>query len=283
MSTILKALRRLEEDEHAQAPVSLDEALLESPAPERHGRRTGALWATVSAALVGVIAVAWSLSGLWLPASESLPESIPVASAETQEPVAPEVQVAQLEAANPPPVPEPVVGIPAPPQASVEAFPNPSEIRREMQRLVGGAIQRAGEAAAAESAARLQGLEEVSDPKPVVAPVAKKPEEPVLAPAAVEVAKAPSAQAPAASLPKPVAEPMPVEVQPPPVAEFAVQEIIWHPNPARRVVVVEIDGAASRRLGEGDQNAGFKVIEIGLSEVEVLHGGAVLKRGITAN
>ena len=62
-----------------------------------------------------------------------------------------------------------------------------------------------------------------------------------------------------------------------------MQEIIWHPNPSRRVVVVQIDGAASRRLGEGDENSGFKVVEIGLSEVELLHGGDVLKRGIVAN
>ena len=285
MSTILKALRRLEEDERAQAPVSLDEALLESPARERHGLRVGTALATVSAALVGVIAVAWSLSGLWLPGSESLPESLPLDPAATQESAAPEVQVVQSQAANPPPVPELVVVVPASPplQARVKVFPNPDEIRREMQRLVGGAIQRAEQQAAetaaeAESAARPEGVEEVSDPKPAVAPVAKKPQEFVVAHVPLEVAKAPSAPVPELSLP----ESMPVEIQPP-AAEFVVQEIIWHPNPARRIVVVRIDEATSRRLGEGDENSGFKVVEIGLSEVELLHGGAVLRRGMAAN
>ena len=287
MSTILKALRRLEEDERAQAPVSLDEALLETPAPERDGPRTGALVATVSVALVGVIAVAWSLSGLWLPGSdEHFPEPIPVA------PVAVEVQIVESEATNPAPVSEPVVVIPASPpsQERVEVFPKPDEIRREMQRLVGGAIQRAEQQAAEAAAAAELAAQEVPEPKPAAVAVADTPPEPVVAPTPPEPAVEPvrtevvkTSPPPEPSPPQPVAESRAVEIQPSPVADFAVQEIIWHPNPARRVVVVQIAGAAPRSLGEGDENGGFKVIEIGLSDVELLHGGEVFKQGISAN
>ena len=62
MSTILKALRRLEDDKRAEETRSLDQAVLEPAAPVRsaRGRRTRAVAGVMAAA--GVIAIAWSFA-----------------------------------------------------------------------------------------------------------------------------------------------------------------------------------------------------------------------------
>ncbi len=97
MSTILKALRRLEEDKRTQAAMSLDEAVLDPARPAGNRRGIGVSVAAGVMAALGVIAIAWSLSGLLLPASEGAPA-----------PLAPQrdMQVAKREAAEPPEVPE---------------------------------------------------------------------------------------------------------------------------------------------------------------------------------
>ncbi len=63
---------------------------------------------------------------------------------------------------------------------------------------------------------------------------------------------------------------------------FSVSRTIWHPDPARRVAVVKLLGRPSQRLGEGDVVAGFTVVEIGLTGVELERDGVVLKRRVGA-
>lgn len=288
MSTILKALRRLEEDKRTQAAMSLDEAVLDPARPAGNRRGIGVSVAAGVMAALGVIAIAWSLSGLLLPASEGAPA-----------PLAPQrdMQVAKREAAEPPKVPERIEDVPRPPPsdpiplkpstaaARIEAFANPQKIRREMQRLAGGPIERVDEPESRVSPVpdpAVRVVQKAALPKPAPAPVVEKsmpkaPPIPARPPAVVAKAPAP------APVSEPVADPPVAVIQREPAPEIAVQEIIWHPNPARRVAIFEVDGAKSQRIGEGDQIAGFTVAEIGLSDVELVRNGVAVTRRIGKN
>jgi hypothetical protein len=266
MSTILKALRRLEEDERSQAPRSLDEAVIDRPDPDRSRNRIGTIALAGSAAVVGLLAIAWSLSGFWSHPPEDWAEPVP--------------PVVLVEAPKPPLPPAPVEKIsPArSPQQAIEAFEDPEAIRREIQRLVGGQIALRHESEPAPPdlpapEAAVQAVQKPAAPKPVV-------EEPKSSPVPARVPVEPAAEAPVS---KPAPE-LPAAMPPPaPAPLIAVQEIVWHPNPARRKAVLKADGAPAQQLGEGDEIAGFVVVEIGLSEIELSQDGVSLKRRIEPN
>jgi hypothetical protein len=61
-----------------------------------------------------------------------------------------------------------------------------------------------------------------------------------------------------------------------------VTRTIWHPNPDRRVAVVQLLGRPPQKLGEGDVVAGFTVVEIGLADVELERDGVILQRRVGA-
>ena len=67
-----------------------------------------------------------------------------------------------------------------------------------------------------------------------------------------------------------------------PMPTLRVTRTIWHPNPDRRVAVVQLLGRPPQRLGEGDVVAGFTVVQIGLAEVELERDGVVLQRRVGA-
>ena len=277
MSTILKALRRLEDDKRAEETRSLDQAVLEPAAPVRSARgiRTRAAAGVMAAA--GVIAIAWAFSEFQPAAPESTPAPTPAAPAntvETLEPVAPEPEKAvvyreeerprtiteALARAKKPPILKAFPYKPADTSAPVEILEDPDETRRELQRGAG---------------------------RPSV-----RVEEPELAPRdTAEPAEVVETPAPAHSPPVAVKVPRPAAVPEPPVAVIqqartsgiSVKEIFWHPTPVRRVAVFEIDGARPQRAGEGDEIAGFTIGEIGLSDVELVRDGIALKRRIGSN
>lgn len=306
MSTILKALRRLEEDKRAQAAMSLDQAVLDPAAPASPRRGIGLGVAAGVMAALGVIAIAWSLSGLWLTGGEGGLSQIQASSAKAAPPaLETPSRVVKRDAGKPPgaleriedaPRPPPVDPIPLTPStaaARVEVFANPDEIRGELQRLVGGSARQVDASgpdpatAAApdpEPAALVarQLAEDVAAKKSAPAPVAPKRAAKAPAPEPVAVAKAliPAPAAVSAPVPEPVAEPSVAVIERKPPPEIVVREIIWHPNPARRIAVVELDGVESDRLAEGDEIAGFTIAEIGLSDVELVRDGVTTKRRI---
>ena len=277
MSTILKALRRLEDDKRAEETRSLDQAVLEPAAPVRSARgiRTRAAAGVMAAA--GVIAIAWAFSGFQLAPPESTPAPTPAAPAntvDTLESAAPEPEKAvvyreegrprtiagALARAKKPPILKAFPYKPADTSAPVEILEDPDETRRELQRGAG---------------------------RPSV-----RVEEPELAPRdTAEPAEVVETPAPAHSPPVAVKVPRPAAVPEPPVAVIqqartsgiSVKEIFWHPTPVRRVAVFEIDGARPQRAGEGDEIAGFTIGEIGLSDVELVRDGIALKRRIGSN
>lgn len=319
MSTILKALRRLEEDKRSQAAMSLDAAVLDPARPARSQRLPVTSVAAGAMAALGVIAIAWSLSGVWLPGAVDETAAIAVAAAIEEGTPPAAVRVARREAAKPPSMPDRIEDIPRPPPGDpvpltpstaasrIEAFANPEEVRREMQRLAGGPVVRVEEpapepkkvspdadpAAAPETVAVVEVAGAIETIEAVEAPKAARPAESaktkkapaVASPQPAVVAKAsPPAPAPvSAPVSERVAEPKVAVVKRAPTPEVDVREIIWHPNPARRIVVFSIDGGEPRRLAEGDEVAGFSVAEIGLSDVELVHDGIALKRRIGTN
>ncbi len=154
MSTILKALRRLEEDKRARAAMSLDQAVLEPAVPQRPRNLWVGLGAGIAATL-GAIAIAWSLSSLWLPAARS-----PMVAAEPSPPRASGEAEAVALAGAPEQTLQPIVpadpaaspGAGQPPAASLriepstaakrmEVFAKAQEVRREMQRLADAPVE----------------------------------------------------------------------------------------------------------------------------------------------
>jgi hypothetical protein len=65
---------------------------------------------------------------------------------------------------------------------------------------------------------------------------------------------------------------------------LAVQQIIWHPRAERRVAVVSVKGeSAPRRLGEGEEVAGYTIARIGVSDIELTRDGISTKRRVGSN
>ncbi len=289
MSTILKALRRLEEDKRTRAAQSLEEAVLE---PEAGSRRRG-LPVKVGVGVVvalGVSTIVWFLVSLWLPSeTETVARQAPPPPGITAESTLAKVtpkppQVPRVAPRPPATAPVPLRKTTA--ESRVGALPNPAEIRAEMQRL-------ATAPSFAEETVKPVVESAPSAPEPKQA---EPPEAPVVArrqaaPAPVPVpAQKPTAEpiSPeprfAKAKPAPALVPEPAVIDRRPIPEFAVQQIIWHPTAARRVAVFEIDGEASLlRIGEGGIVAGFTVAKIGPSAVELVRDGVALDRRVGAN
>jgi hypothetical protein len=284
MSTILKALRRLEDDKRAQETRSLDQAVLEPAAPVRSARGIRTRVAAGVMAAAGVIAIAWALSGFQLAPPESTPAPTPAAPANT---------VDRLESA----APEPEKAAPEPEKAVVyREEGRPRTITGVLARAKKPPILKAFPYKPADTSAPVEILEDPDETRRELQRGAGRPsvrvEEPELAPRdTAEPAEVVETPAPAHSPPVAVKVPRPAAVPEPPVAVIqqartsgiSVKEIFWHPTPVRRVAVFEIDGARPQRAGEGDEIAGFTIGEIGLSDVELVRDGIALKRRIGSN
>lgn len=289
MSTILKALRRLEEDKRSQASMSLEEAVVE---PERATRRRVDVWVGGAAmAIAGLTALLFATSGVWLPDEDTEPLRVASTPVPAEPPAPAPIKIE--DAPRPPP------GAPVPLRAPsaenrIEVFANPEDVRDEM-RL----------AAAAPVAEPPEAEEAVVSDVPAAPPVVPSPA-PAPPPRATQVAKAPPAPAPASvsapapsppsSDPEPISPERPIAestVQPvgpveiierKPQPDVAVRQISWHPNPDRRFAELQVVGGAGPiRLREGGRIAGFTIAEIGISEVELVRDGVALRRRVGTN
>jgi hypothetical protein len=281
VSTILKALQRLEDEKSANVERSLNEQVVARrppPDPERRGLRIGAI-------AIGGLVVAAAALLFWFtrkdPAVEVAMESPPPAAA----PVAAQQQVA-AEKPNRRPSARPATAARAQQESSeVEVSP----VVEVVKRLDGPPADSAAPAAPPKRAASPV---QAGAERPARRPGARKPDpqvareaaQPKLAPEQVANAKSAAAtqisgnSAPAKPVPAP---PAPVEIaavapKPAATAESAstraairepeheviqraklptlsVEKTIWHPDADRRVAVVKlIDAEEVLRLKEGD-------------------------------
>jgi hypothetical protein len=292
VSTILKALRRVEEERPGSPPARramrgdfVAGADAAPPAPRRKSREPNwKLWGSLGAAVLLAGLVWWRL-----PRTESAP-------------------VAEAPSERTPPAARP----PAPPaerlaRSQPEAAPAPTAVP---------AAEPAPSAVPAEIAQQLPPLGETIEPAaaPVEpppptppaqpAPVAAKPPPPAPAPQPVASAPEPApavaaaapvkpaaapAPKPAAAEPKPAAPPAPAQpvaaapkpVPPPAPPSVLVERTSWHPTPERRIAWVKVDGLAdTRELHEGDAVGTLVVKEIRPSSVLFQHGAEPLTRRV---
>ena len=296
MSTILKALQRLEDEKSANAERSLNEQVVARrppPDPERRGLRIGAV-------AIGGFAVAAAALLFWFtredPAVEVAMESPPPAAAPVSaQPVAAEKPRRMASARPEPaaraqqesseveisPVVEVVKRIDAPPADSAAPAASPKRAAPPAQagaeRPARRSSARKPDPQVAREAARPKPApEQVASAKPAAAtPISKNsaPAKPVPAPPApVEIAAAaskPAATAESASTPAAIREPEQKVVQRAKLPTLSVEKTIWHPDADRRVAVVKlIDPDEVLRLKEGDA--------VGPLVVKVIKPGSVL-------
>jgi hypothetical protein len=289
VSTILKALQRLEDEKSANVERSLNEQVVARrppPDPERRGLRIGAI-------AIGGLVVAAAALLFWFtrkdPAVEVAMESPPPAAA----PVAAQQQVA-AEKPNRRPSARPATAARAQQESSeVEVSP----VVEVVKRLDGPPADSAAPAAppkraaspvqaGAERPARRPGARKPAQPKPAPEQVANAksaaatqisgnsaPAKPVPAPPApveiAAVAPKPAATAESASTRAAIWEPEHEVIQRAKLPTLSVEKTIWHPDADRRVAVVKlIDTEEVLRLKEGDA--------VGTLVVKVIKPGSVL-------
>ena len=286
MSTILKALRRLEDDKKVQDERSLRERVLAGETtPETGGGGTN--YVRLLVLLGGFFLLAGTgVVGFFFwnePASETV-------VAEVSEPVPePKKPPGLMALANPPrpvirggPVPQFVVPVPGAAPASL-AEPVEAVVVTEDIAIVTRSKTAASERPESEPVAKpafKSAAKPVAVPaakpvaKPVAKPAAKLAAKPVAVPAAQPVAK------PVAKLSPRKAPPMP-RIERIPIPEFVVTRTVWHPSAARRVASVQLKGASAVQLiSEGDEFGTLKVVEIQPSAVLFRRDGVEIKRRV---
>ena len=299
MSTILKALERLEKEKQGGAPKpgsATELAVVRPGVPQEPRRRWVWLAGGVGAlALTGVLAL-WLRPFVIEPTAELespqvgvrtslIPPAVPPAS---EEPVA-------VAAVEPAPAPVPAAPGVEPPQTAPAVAPaapvEPAPLAAvapvaEAQPTLPGVAP--GEPAPIPEPA--PGSPEPARAEvPVVATPAPEPEpvaidEPEPGPALVEPAAPPPPPAREALRPRP-AEPKP---RPAPVVarapdpQLAVERTIWHPDATRRRAYVRLEGRASTELREGDSLGGIAVRRIEPSGVVFVVEGRELRRAVGA-
>lgn len=274
MSTILKALRRLE-SERTRPGRSLREEVMEPRARARRARGPlpvlPLLLVTGVALLVGGgLAAGWSIffAGEEPAVSAAEPSVAPGAAAHP----GPARETGTARVAPAPPAARRPIGIAdeAPPDARSRATalaPAPSD------RAAGPPPPAAQRPALAPPP---------SAPQPAPAPT--PPAAPTPRPAARETARAAPAPEPRAPVREPVIDPD-VQViarpQPPPLPDLRVAQTRWHPQADRRVAVVEVAGhAGTLELHEGDAVGGLVVVRIDPSGVVFRHGRSEIRERV---
>jgi hypothetical protein len=254
VSTILKALRRLEREKQPEPGKALrDEVVAFLPGEPQEPRPDRTLW------WVGAGGVAILVLGLlWLAAGEreretgarsavapaERPEAIAPAPAPAEEAPAVPVPVAEVPSLRTPNTPHPALAAPEPPSSpTVARVVEPSS----------SAGARAAERA--EPGARPYRL---PDPEPLQAFAAPVPE---AAPPAEAVERA-------------------AEPAAPPAPEAHVESTTWHPDPSRRRVVVSAGGRAAVTLREGDAIGELVVLRVEPSGVVFLYQGREITRRV---
>jgi len=248
LSTILKALRRLEEQKSATTPRPLRDEVVLVPA---HRRSRGGLFVAIAAAFVFALAgggLMWFFDRASLDLAEPIAPAPDVAAAPTPEPMfaVAEDRATQVTVSSPAPIEgaaqQPLVPVPAPPPDFAVVRPG----RREEQ-------------------------------EPVAAPV--EPTDADYDEVAVE--------RPRAVAPMPAVEPGFVDEDVPTArvtrspSPVRVERTQWHPSPERRVAWVEVEGmTALREVREGERVGPYVVREIEAAAVLFADGSVELRREV---
>jgi hypothetical protein len=285
MSTILKALRRLEQERQQVTPRALREEVVLS----RSRARTRPTWiaALVAVALLG-FAGTWAALGRWRVAPPEATGAAP-AALRGELPVRPAARPQPSVAAPPPPAASTApaaaaaAGVATAPSGPAAA-PPPAPMAVELP-----AADRAPASAAApdELFARPMPrhrprllVEEDEAP----APPPQSGSEPPFAVHDTQPA-APSSAAPGARPPFAVPDAEPATA--PAVAAAApfplrVVRTSWHPHPDRRTAWVDLGGGAPRAVHEGDTVGRFVVREIEPDGVVFVDGSLEIRRAVGA-
>jgi hypothetical protein len=311
VSTILKALRRLEREKSEQSDQSLSEAVTHaSPPPSRRRGR----WLVVAGLLVGAIAIAAVVFPM-LPAREEVEEEAPVEIAATppeRSPARPTPRRRRSSARKPAPTtPEPgsparapatggrVVPRPqpkAPPDLPPAALSSEVEVVKRIRPAEPAEQPRPAEPETAGKSPRSE--HETVQPAPTSGsarrdaeapkPGTRRPAVPE-APEEVQIASvAPAAKPPATPRAESEPQPAPRAAEPgailrSPVPNVYVARTIWHPLAERRIAVVELEGRAEAlELHEGDAVGPLVVGKIEPSGVFFVHDGVELRRRVGA-
>lgn len=244
MSTILKALRRLEEQKsHGAARPLRDEVVL---APKR-----GAAQGGLARALVAAVVLAGSGTALlWSLRSEPEAETPAVVEMTLPEVAAPPSATTTITVAAPAPdAPSAVVPVPPAPAEFEIVRPDATTVARPLAPLPLPTIQRE------------EVLAEVA-PRPAGRSVIRPPPE--------EYVEEPLEEAPTA-----------LESRPRAGAAVRVARTLWHPSPERRLAWVEIEGqTALREVREGERIGSYLVREIEPAGVVFRDGDIEMRREV---
>ena len=265
MSTILKALRRLEEQKASGAERPLREEIVLSP--RRTRGRSGAWRAVVAGVVVASAgaALVWSLRSSQPtpapppPAQATLPEVAappPPAAPPAIEPV-PDTRTVTV-AAPAPPAPGAVVPVPASPEEFGIVRPNATVPAAPLSPTPLPTIEREEILAADPPPPRPTGRSNVRPPPPI-----EDSEEPLEPP--------PQPHGRAAGLASEARAEAPIHVA----------RTLWHPEPGRRLAWVEIEGqTALREVREGEQVGRYVVEEISPTAVLFRNGDSEVRREV---
>ena len=310
MSTILKALRRVEE-ERPRTPSAPRRAMRgdfvggpgDAPPPRRKRREPNwKVWGSLGAVLLLAALVWWRLprpAGVEIVAAEPPPRADQVTP---QAPAAAVPRPAPQTRAEAPAAPPPTPPAERLAQATQPA-PEPAAAPAPAPAVPAAAPTAMTSDVPAEVAQRLPPLGATLEPP---APAAATPREPQPAAPAPQAAASPPAPRPAAPRPalKPAPTPEPqlaarepeTPPRPAPVAATAprepaapqpsapsvlIERTSWHPKPERRVAWVRVEGLSDpRELHEGDAVGTLVVKEIRPSSVLFQHGSEQLQRRV---
>lgn len=317
MSTILKALRRVEQEKTQQVQRPLREEVAEGSEP----RRRLPILVVAAAVFVAGLALGAAMLFLWpgsMPGGEpqpevaARPEAKPAPARRTPTPSAPAKAARTKPAREKPARPKrdlsklerkpPVAAQQAQPEEPAEAVISPEV---QVVRRIAPVPLEVEESAPAERAPRpgeIRPAESAFKPKdrsapppeprasrpepsaaPPPAPVEPKPVEPEPA----RVAAIPQREAPAPTRAEPEPEPEAARGSATPVARSPVPVVLvsrtlWHPRPERREAVIEVEGGepATRRVHEGDAVGPLVVRTIEPSGVIFEYEGVELRHAV---
>lgn len=264
MSTILKALRRLEDDQKARDHRSLRERVLSGeamPQPDGQGGRSFGAYLAGGLAILVVLGAAafWILyeaqtaANIFLPQPTERASTAALASPARNETAPPAARITVVR----PPLPN----VSTPPPGSSRALERtvtpvdvPAAPPQDAPGIAEDIVQivRPGQVASADSVV-----------------VAKEPVR--------KVAVAKSAD------PKPQRKKAPPirRVERAPMPEFVVTQTVWHPAASRRVAMIRLKGqAAARSYSEGDDLGSLELVEIQPAAVVFHRDGVKIKRSI---
>ena len=254
MSTILKALRRLEDDQKAQDERSIRERVLAGEARQPGPKRTVRSVVLVLVGGLMVLSVAGA-TGFWILLEARTSGNL----------LAPEPRAVALVPPAETPAPTKTGSVPLP---RVSAAPPPRRVAAPAPPAAPPPVRRVAVAEPTPGIADDIALVVRKDPKAAPA-VAKPPAREVAA-----VKKAKPAQPPIEAVPI-------RRVERTPMPEFVVTQTVWHPAASRRVAMIRLKGEpAARSYSQGDGLGSLELVEIQPAAVVFQRDGVRIKRSI---